>query len=91
MRGPAPPRHADLRSGSASLESEPVPGLVGGTIGARSRPRSASRRSVSAADEAISSEEEAQIRQIASEIGFEHAEYVQIRMGYSAKRSVLKK
>jgi uncharacterized tellurite resistance protein B-like protein len=46
---------------------------------------------VSAADEAISSEEEAQIRQIASELGFEHAEYVRVRMAYSAKRNVLKK
>ena len=32
---------------------------------------------VSAVDESISSAEEAQVRQIASELGFEHPEYIQ--------------
>ena len=45
---------------------------------------------VSAADNAISSAEEAQVRQIASELGFEHHEYVQARLAYTGKRSVLK-
>ena len=46
---------------------------------------------VSAADDAIRAEEEAQIWQIASELGFQHAEYVQIRLKYSDKRTVMKK
>jgi len=45
---------------------------------------------VSAADGSISSPEESQIRQIASELGFEHHEYVQARLAYADKRSVLK-
>ena len=45
---------------------------------------------VSAADEAITSEEEAQIRQTASELGFSHADYVQARLAYSDKRTVMK-
>ena len=45
---------------------------------------------VSAADEAISAEEEAQIAQIAGELGFSHAEYVRARLGYSGKRTVLR-
>ncbi len=44
---------------------------------------------VSAADGTISGPEEAQIRQIASELGFTHAEFVAARAAYSAKRSVL--
>ena len=43
---------------------------------------------VSAADDAISAEEEAQIWQIASELGFSHADYVQVRLRYSDKRTV---
>lgn len=45
---------------------------------------------VSATDIAISSAEEAQIRQIASELGFEHHEYVEARMAYSDRRTVLR-
>ncbi len=45
---------------------------------------------VSAADDSISSAEEAQIRQIASELGFTHREYVEARRAYSDKREVLK-
>ena len=45
---------------------------------------------VSAADEAITSEEEAQIRQTASELGFSHADYVQARLAYSDKRTVMR-
>ena len=45
---------------------------------------------VSAADESISSVEEAQIRQIASELGFSHREYVEARSVYSQHREVLK-
>lgn len=44
---------------------------------------------VSAADAAISGEEESQIWQIASELGFSHPEYVQARLAYSDKRTVL--
>lgn len=45
---------------------------------------------VSAADDSISSVEEAQIRQIASELGFSHREYVEARSVYSQHREVLK-
>jgi uncharacterized tellurite resistance protein B-like protein len=45
---------------------------------------------VSAADDSITAEEEAQIREIASELGFTHREYVQARAAYSNKRAVLK-
>lgn len=45
---------------------------------------------VSAADSSVSSAEEAQIRQIAGELGFEHHEYVQARMAYASHRSVLR-
>jgi uncharacterized tellurite resistance protein B-like protein len=45
---------------------------------------------VSAADEAISGEEENQIRQIASELGFSHPDYVQARLAYSHKRTVFR-
>ena len=43
---------------------------------------------VSAADDAIRGEEEAQIWQIASELGFSHAEYVRVRLAYSHQRTV---
>ena len=46
---------------------------------------------VSAAHEAISGEEESQIRQIASELGFTHAEYVTARLAYSDKRTVMRR
>jgi len=46
---------------------------------------------VAAADQAISGEEEAQIWQIASELGFRHDEYVEVRMKYSDKRTVLRR
>jgi len=46
---------------------------------------------VSAADEAISSEEEAQIGQIARELGIPHAEYLEVRLAYSDKRTVLRR
>lgn len=46
---------------------------------------------VSAADDAMTPEEEAQIRQIASELGFSHEEYVRARLAYSDKRTVFKK
>jgi uncharacterized tellurite resistance protein B-like protein len=46
---------------------------------------------VSAADEAITPEEEAQLRQTASELGFSHTDYVQARHAYSTKRTVLKR
>lgn len=45
---------------------------------------------VSAADGAISAEEEAQIWQIASELGFSHADYVTVRLKYSDKRTVFR-
>jgi uncharacterized tellurite resistance protein B-like protein len=45
---------------------------------------------VSAADDAIRGDEEAQIWQIASELGFQHAEYVAVRLKYSDKRTVLR-
>ena len=45
---------------------------------------------VSAADESITSAEEAQIRQIASELGFSHRQFVEARKVYSRHREVLK-
>jgi uncharacterized tellurite resistance protein B-like protein len=45
---------------------------------------------VSAADDSISAPEEAQIRQIASELGFTLGELVEIRSAWSHKRDVLK-
>jgi uncharacterized tellurite resistance protein B-like protein len=45
---------------------------------------------VSAADDSISATEENQIRQIASEIGITHQQYVAARSAYSDKRAVLK-
>lgn len=46
---------------------------------------------VSAADDSISGAEEAQIRQIASELGFSHREYVDARAHWSDKREVMKR
>jgi uncharacterized tellurite resistance protein B-like protein len=43
---------------------------------------------VSAADNAITAEEDAQIWQIASELGFSHPEYIKARLPYSKKRTV---
>jgi len=45
---------------------------------------------VSAADNAITGEEESQIWQIASELGFTHEEYIAARLSYSDKRTVLR-
>ena len=45
---------------------------------------------VSAADESITATEEAHARQIASELGFGHREYVTARAAYSEHREVLK-
>ncbi|MFQ5527737.1 MAG: TerB family tellurite resistance protein [Thermoanaerobaculia bacterium] len=45
---------------------------------------------ISAADDSISSTEESQIRQIASELGFSHREYVLVRSRYSEKREVMR-
>jgi uncharacterized tellurite resistance protein B-like protein len=45
---------------------------------------------VSAADDAITGEEENQVRQIASELGFSHPEYIQARLAYSNKRTVFR-
>ena len=46
---------------------------------------------VSAADDAITGEEEAQVWQIASELGFSHREYIDARLAYSDKRTVFRK
>jgi uncharacterized tellurite resistance protein B-like protein len=46
---------------------------------------------VSAADDAITGEEENQVRQIASELGFSHPEYIQARLAYSNKRTVFRR
>lgn len=46
---------------------------------------------VSTADNAISAEEEAKIWQIASELGFSHADYVAVRLVYSDKRTVFRR
>ena len=46
---------------------------------------------VSAADDTITGDEETQIRQIANELGFSHKEFVQARLAYSDKRSILKR
>jgi uncharacterized tellurite resistance protein B-like protein len=45
---------------------------------------------VSAADDSVSSLEEEQIRQIASELGLAHDDYLAARAAYAAKRAVLK-
>jgi uncharacterized tellurite resistance protein B-like protein len=45
---------------------------------------------VAAADDAITAEEEAQIHQTASELGFSHQEYVAVRARYADKRTLLR-
>ena len=45
---------------------------------------------VSAADDTITGDEEEQIRQIASELGLSHKEYIKARLAYTDKRSVFK-
>jgi uncharacterized tellurite resistance protein B-like protein len=45
---------------------------------------------VSAADDAITGDEENQIWQIASELGFSHREYIDARMAYEGKRTVFR-
>ena len=47
--------------------------------------------SVSAADDAVSGDEEAQISQIASELGFAHADYIKARLAYTDKRTVFRR
>jgi uncharacterized tellurite resistance protein B-like protein len=46
---------------------------------------------VSAADDAITGEEEGQISQIAKELGFTHREYTDARLAYSDKRTVFRR
>ena len=46
---------------------------------------------VSAADDVITAEEEGQIWQIASELGFAHDEYIAARLKYTDKRSVMRR
>ena len=46
---------------------------------------------VATADEAITPDEDAQIRQIAGELGVTHADFIQIRLAYSDKRTVLRR
>ncbi len=45
---------------------------------------------VSAAEDGISAEEESQVRQIASELGFSHGEYVAARAAWAEHRTVLR-
>jgi uncharacterized tellurite resistance protein B-like protein len=45
---------------------------------------------VSAADDSITGDEELQIREISNELGFSHQEFIQARLAYSDKRSILK-
>lgn len=45
---------------------------------------------VTAADDSISGVEEAQVRQVASELGLSHRQYVDARSQYSSKRDVMK-
>jgi uncharacterized tellurite resistance protein B-like protein len=45
---------------------------------------------VSAADQAITGDEEGQIWQIASELGFSHREYIDARLAYQDKRTVFR-
>ena len=45
---------------------------------------------VSAADHVITLDEEAQIRQVASELGFDHQAFIAARLGYSEHRSVVR-
>jgi len=46
---------------------------------------------VSAADDAITGDEEGQIWQIAAELGFQHREYIEARLAYSDKRTVFRR
>jgi uncharacterized tellurite resistance protein B-like protein len=46
---------------------------------------------VAAADDEVTGEEESQIWQIASELGFEHADYIRARLAYSDKRTIFKR
>jgi uncharacterized tellurite resistance protein B-like protein len=46
---------------------------------------------VSAADQTITPDEDARIWQIAGELGFTHEEFVQVRLSYSDKRSVMRR
>ena len=46
---------------------------------------------IAAADNEISAEEEAQIWEIASELGVERADYVAVRLRYSDKRTVFRR
>ncbi len=46
---------------------------------------------VSAADDHVSAEEEAQIWQIASALGFSRAEYVEVRLPHTGKRTVFRR
>ena len=46
---------------------------------------------VSAADDTITGDEEEQIRQIASELGLSHEEYIKARHAYTDKRSIFKR
>ncbi len=46
---------------------------------------------VAAADDEVSGEEESQIWQIASELGFEHADFINARLAYTNKRSIFKR
>ena len=46
---------------------------------------------VSAADDTITGDEESQIRQISNELGFDHKEFIEARLAYSDKRSILKR
>jgi len=45
---------------------------------------------VAAAEDGISAEEEAQVRQICSELGFSHAEFVDMRAAWSEHRTVIR-
>ncbi len=45
---------------------------------------------VSAADDSISSAEEAAVKQIASELGFTHQQFAEVRSQYNEKREVLR-
>jgi len=45
---------------------------------------------VAAADDAITAEEDGQVWQIASELGFSHREYIEARLAYSSKRTVFR-
>jgi uncharacterized tellurite resistance protein B-like protein len=46
--------------------------------------------SVAASEAGISAEEESQIRQIASELGFTHDEYIAVRLKYTDQRTVMR-